>query len=353
LSKPKLWELDIVRAVAIAAVLLIHGTSSSRMDLPLGSRSSTFYFAINNLSIFAVPVFIFLSGLVLFYSYSDTWTVRRTPGFYRKRLQFILIPYLIWSVFYYIYNQWLDPTVKIHFSLSQFADLLPWGLAAYHLYFMVIIMQMYALFPLLISLVKLWRPLGRYLWLFGILVQAGYFVYRQFEDTPLQYGDRLFITYFAVFCIGGSIGMHYERFVGWLNRNIWWMTAAAASVGLVYLLITLQAFRGMRVEAWEYELMFNLYPTLVAMALIWIGRHCVENAPRLTAVLSSFGAASFGIYFTHVALMSYYGTLVSVPVGQAGYHIAVWGNILLIFTVPWAAVHLLKKVKGSWLLFGK
>lgn len=354
MSKPKLLELDIVRGIAIAAVLIIHATASSRVELPLGSQSHTFYFAINNLSYFPVQAFVLLSGLVLFYSYSDNWSVRRIPGFYRKRLQYILIPYLLWSCFYYLFDQWLNPEMTVHFSLSEYAKLLPWAEASYHLYFMAIIMQFYVLFPLLVTLVKLWRPLGRYLWLIGIVVQAAFSAYTQITNMSIPYGDRIFITYFALFCIGGSIGIYYERFVGWLNRNIWWVTAATAAAGFTFLLISLQAQYGYPFQSWQFELLFTGYPALVAISFIWIGRHWRASAPRWAGALSSLGAASFGIYFIHPALLGIYVMQTAgVAPGTWEYHAALWGSIALIVFVPWAIVHTLKRVKASWLLFGK
>src|SRR5438105_649855 len=69
-KKPKIVEIDIIRAIAILAVVVIHGTSNAVM-LPLGTVSQAVFFAVNRLSHFTVPVFIWVSGLVLFYSYYD------------------------------------------------------------------------------------------------------------------------------------------------------------------------------------------------------------------------------------------------------------------------------------------
>ncbi|MDF2723814.1 MAG: acyltransferase [Paenibacillus sp.] len=354
MSKPKLLELDIVRGIAIAAVLLIHATASSRVELPLGSYSHTLYFSINNLSYFPVQAFVLLSGLVLFYSYFDNWNVRRTLGFYRKRLQYILIPYLIWSCFYYLYDKWLNPEMTVTFSWPEFVRLLPWGEAGYHLYFMAIIMQLYAIFPLLISLIKLWRPLASYLWLIGIVAQAAFSFYTQYAHIAVPHGDRLFSTYFALFCIGGSIGMHYEKVMGWLNRNIWWFFAATVATGFTFLLLSLQAQYGTELPSWAFELLFNGYPAMVAISFTWIGRHWLTAAPRWSAALASLGAASFGIYFTHPSLLGIYALKTSgiVP-GTWEYHAALWGSIALIVIVPWAIVSSMKRVKAAWVLFGK
>jgi peptidoglycan/LPS O-acetylase OafA/YrhL len=356
MGKPKLKELDIVRAVAIIAVLLIHGTATSRVELSPGTRSHTFYFVVNNLSYFPVQAFILLSGLVLFYGYFDGWSLRRAPGFYRKRILYTGLPYVLWLFFYYLFGKWIDPTVPLQVKWPEFLRMIPWAesWSGYHLYFMIIILQMYALFPLLVTLARLWRPLGRYLWLFGVLVQAGFVVYRHEFNVEVDHLDRLFISYFALFCIGGSIGISYEAFVAWLNRNIWWVPAAAVAAGFVFTLFALLSeFSSIGLRWWEYDLLFTGYPVLVTFSVIWIGRHALDRLPRLYAALTSLGAASFGVYLTHPALLSFYSMHALVPPGHDGYHIAVWGGIILIMTVPWVLVRLLKSVKGSWILFGK
>jgi surface polysaccharide O-acyltransferase-like enzyme len=61
-DKQQIAELYIFRALAILAVLAIHGTSYPVAFL---EKTSSFYFAyvfINIFSKFAVPAFIFLSG---------------------------------------------------------------------------------------------------------------------------------------------------------------------------------------------------------------------------------------------------------------------------------------------------
>jgi len=108
MKRPKILEMDIVRSIAILAVVLIHTTADATMSLPKGSISQIIVFAVNEASQFAVPVFIFISGIVLFYRYYDSWDFKALAwSFYRKRIGSVLIPYLIWSFFYYIFYQWL------------------------------------------------------------------------------------------------------------------------------------------------------------------------------------------------------------------------------------------------------
>ncbi len=56
----------MVRALAILAVLVIHVTAQGTVTLPQTGLSGLAYLWANKISYFAVPLFIALSGLVLF-----------------------------------------------------------------------------------------------------------------------------------------------------------------------------------------------------------------------------------------------------------------------------------------------
>lgn len=93
-------ELNITRALAILAVLLIHSTSTPVTALSSDSKLYPFYVFFNISPKFAVPVFIFLSGFVLFYNYiQKDLTKELIKNFYKKRVTQILIPYLF---FFYL-----------------------------------------------------------------------------------------------------------------------------------------------------------------------------------------------------------------------------------------------------------
>lgn len=195
-SRPKLPEIDLIRAIAIIAVVLIHGTSSATL-LPIGSGSQAIFFILNKASLFTVPLFIWISGVVLFYTYYDRWEPGMSRVFWTKRLRRILIPYVLWSLFYYLFNQVMFHG-NIRFDLIYFIKLLISGNASYHLYYMVIIVQFYLLFPLLITVVRRSTWLRRGLIPIGIVIQAAAYAFHHGVHPIPEYAS-LFVSYTALF----------------------------------------------------------------------------------------------------------------------------------------------------------
>jgi len=307
-KKKKLLELDIVRAFAILAVLMIHNTSEATVELTAGSTSQILYLAMNKLSNFAVPVFIFISGLVLFYRYYDDWSGKQAFAFYLKRVKQVLFPYLIWSFFYYAYNQLVFEPDKFHINVSAFLDLLPWADASYHLYFMIIIVQFYLLFPVLLWLCRASAFVRSYLFLIGVAIQAGAYMYSRLVE-PIPNTPSLGITYFSLFALGGYLGMNYDRFTAWIDKHIGWVMPASVALGCSFMgLFVLKETRGIMFNNLWYEIIFNAYPMMAGMSFIWIGRLLLKRGPALSKILLSLGAVSYGIYLMHPAVLSYWRT---------------------------------------------
>jgi len=140
--KQNIRELDFLRAIAAFLVIAIH-VVSGRIN------TSKIAFAWDVAMISAVPIFIILSGYLLHYSYKDKEQLGFLD-FMKKRLSKIFIPYLIWTIIYMIYS--LNWNYKEIFTLGFIGKLLEnliLGKGFVHLYFMVIIIQLYFIYPLL------------------------------------------------------------------------------------------------------------------------------------------------------------------------------------------------------------
>lgn len=147
--KKYMIEFDYLRVFAALSVIAIHATGWYIYSLGTG-------YTWNQLMRYAVPSFIILSGLLLYNSDKDKSNFSYF-SFLSKRLNKILIPYLLWSIIYAFYNE-SQKLVEVRAEgwkfLHNLWNQLIYGTASYHLYFLFIIMQMYLIYPALRWLVK-------------------------------------------------------------------------------------------------------------------------------------------------------------------------------------------------------
>jgi fucose 4-O-acetylase-like acetyltransferase len=129
-------SFDALRGIAIIAVVAIHA-------IPWQEYKDYVILSYRQLLNFAVPVFLFISGY---------WSTKKPiisfedyKQFLIKRFSRILIPYLFWSVIYLTFED-----IKIHdFELDKTIIMLLTGKASVQFYFIILILQLYALTPLL------------------------------------------------------------------------------------------------------------------------------------------------------------------------------------------------------------
>ncbi|MFD0588111.1 acyltransferase [Paenibacillus sp. GCM10027627] len=350
--KKNIVELNVVKAIAILAVVLIHVTADPRGALKWGEVSAPFYLMANQLSMFAVPVFILINGLVLFYRYHDDWSYKQALTFYKKRIQYIVIPYLVWSAIYYMYRPFLN-TKTIYFDLKEYLALLPWGEAGYHTYFMVIVIQLYIMFPILMTIVKKLKFKPYHMVILGLVVKGIFYYINRYVDR-IEHAAALIPNYFIVFCVGAAIGMAYQSFSE-KYIQVWWTFGLAITVGFTYILAILSAQSGGYIGSLAYNILYNSYAVLMGISLIWIGKIVCDRSPSafVTKGLLGLGAASFGIYLIHPAILSTWGKFMKPELGSPYFHVYYLGTFLLVLALSWLIVHFTKKIKFSWLLWGR
>lgn len=101
-KESRITEIDFVRAFAIIGVLAVHATSFATIEMLPHQNSYPIYNFINIFMKFGTPIFIFLSSFVLFLSYFHKPINKSTLiSFYRRRLVYIIIPFLVFSTIYY------------------------------------------------------------------------------------------------------------------------------------------------------------------------------------------------------------------------------------------------------------
>ena len=142
--KVRVRELDYLRVFSMLAVIMIHVSSSYIFaESNFVFFGMNFAFILNQASRFAVPSFVFISGAAL-------GLKEENGGYFRQALPRsvkLLIPYIIWCALYCAKRG--EPI-----SPAGFAYGLLTGNFASHLYFSIVILQMYLLAPLLRKLLR-------------------------------------------------------------------------------------------------------------------------------------------------------------------------------------------------------
>lgn len=202
-------ELSLMNIFFCLTVIFIHINSEA---VNMANRSSMQYAAVYILwqaTSFVVYGFVFLSGIRQFINLKPKFNVRE---FYVKRMKTVLVPYLIWVVFYYIF----DCVTHVEaYNLHNLIYYMYSGDYIGHFYFVIIILQLYLLMPLWVCLFKKIHPMimipaaliitiafGRFLPDIIDVFKPGYYY---------RFADRAFTTYFVYWAAGAYIGMNYDK----------------------------------------------------------------------------------------------------------------------------------------------
>lgn len=148
--------IDKLRGICMLGVLGIHTGS---LALMCAAPNPHLYMFLEILSRYSVPAFFFISGYGLFCHYKPGRALNYRE-FIKKRFQSSGIPYLSWSLFYMVYFSTVVPGCIPWFSPLGLLHILFWGLACYHLYFMIILLWFYAFFPLFQKLMAFIQRIG-------------------------------------------------------------------------------------------------------------------------------------------------------------------------------------------------
>lgn len=148
--------IDKLRGICMLGVLGIHTGSLVLMSV---NPNLHLYMLLEILSRYSVPAFFFISGYGLFCHYKPGTEIKYRQ-FIKKRFQSSGVPYLSWSLFYMVYFSTVVPGCIPWFSPLGLLHILFWGLACYHLYFMIILLWFYAFFPLFQKLMGIMQRCG-------------------------------------------------------------------------------------------------------------------------------------------------------------------------------------------------
>lgn len=283
-------EIDLLKIAACFAVIAIHVSAMGVASPDVQGAAQMAALAVNGAMYFAVPVFIFLSGTGLMLRYGQQTLNFRS--YFRKRVSGIAIPYLGWSfTYYFIYAA----AGYYALDLANVASVAFLGMGEYHLYFVVILFQLYVLFPFLKQLLERVGPLP--------FLGAVMALHLAFTAAPpaLPYMDRIFVPYLIHFAVGMVVGAHYPRVVAYLQRHKW----AVAACFFVALILYVRS-RIVPPSLFVASLLWHGY-SLTAAAAGFAGAKGLLEATAISRFqdsLKAWSGATFYVYLGHPLLIA-------------------------------------------------
>ncbi len=230
-STNRLTEPDVLRTLALFGVIAQHILGSYSRRAGVGVIEATGISILFELVRFAVPMFVFLFGMMLVRS-----KPRKPLHYIGRRAWQLLWPYAIWSVLYFVMNGGLSA------PLTFFRQLLL-GSAGYHLWYVPMIFQFVLLAPLFTRLFARFDAMKRPAVGWMVLVGGSFAFLLLLESFRGSSGvtgwiwkhqTALFPAWMLYFSIGALCGRYYDAFCRWVKK-LWpaCLVVAAVAVGCI------------------------------------------------------------------------------------------------------------------------
>ncbi|WP_206830275.1 acyltransferase [Alicyclobacillus fructus] len=365
-KKSHLYEVDLMRACIILGVICVHVLSSfnvrtpdgSWMDVSSGILMMTFHFT--------REAFMFITGLVLFYTYYDR---PFTAGsFWKKRFLLIAIPYIAWTAIYILFQgtflkgfEWTAPCL-VHTFLTSLATA-----NQYFLYFLLVSMQLYLVFPLMVRWLRRSNRYHLVIAVVAFFIEVGIMIWNQASlqfvnvyQLPgwlrvlVRYRDRDLLTYEFWFIAGAMFAIYYPRLKAWATAHgrllFWtWVGMWCLLCGIYFINRDVFHLTGGRIVDTLQPVMV---PYSLAVALVlwriglgWQARRARGLMPRASRFIRFFGSVSFGIFLIHPIALRFVELLadrIHAPLPVQYAMLPVW--IALTYVSSGVAAYLIGKI---------
>ena len=301
-------EISCLNAAFCIMVILLHLLSDPVTGYAPGSWQHVLTYVPWKLFSVAVYGFIFLSGVKLFLPSARPFQLGR---FYRRRAMTILLPYLIAVTVYLLA---FAAAYHYRYDLATLLRCYLLGQAASHFYFVVIVIQFYALMPLWRLLLRRVDPLT------GVVVMLLFqLLFRELlrvvlslavPDYRLMYQDRVFTRYVGIWVCGCYAGSRYEAFLALLRRNRWLLLTCGL---LAAVCNTWLSYHAEVYALWTtaLDLMQVTYVLFAVLALYVLADAWVRRGHGAGKRLERFDRVTYHVYLYHMLVLLMAGSLMT------------------------------------------
>lgn len=279
--KSKNNEIQLLRALAIIAVVCIH-------TCPLG-MSQVFIRPFIN---FAVALFVFLSGYLTRIENSD-WV-----SFYKRRINRVLIPYIIWTSLYTLYDTLLGAA-----TISLIPINLVFASARGHLYYIPVYIGLVLITPFLGRLIK--SRFHHIAWTIAPIYIIFTFYTRfipqiQIDPVVLNILDLCFFGWFSYYYLGILLGNNLcQRKWSPILLCVLLVISLLMQISEAYVIYNKFNFTNCGTQVKLSTLLTNMIFLLVVYVFLSTNKISIKSN-----FLRKIGDYSFGIYLSHILIIN-------------------------------------------------
>lgn len=303
-KKERINSLDVIRTIAVLAVVMIHVSAM----FVVNTEGNVEIFLIGNIfdsiSRIGVPLFVMVSGALML-DENKQITLKQIIF---KYLLNIIILFLVWSIFYSIFNNVLIPFVKKE-TINIKSVIISIFNGNYHMWYLFMIVGLYLITPILRLFVKKENS-GIILWFvflslfFQFLVPVIDFLANlntafTFIHTLLDKIDLDFVGGFTTYYLLGW----YIAHVGF-NKKAQTCLYIMGGISIVATIIATQIFPTQYGNTYSN---MNILILLYSVAVFLLIFNTYKKGTKLDIFFENTSSLAFGVYIIHPFLLSVYG----------------------------------------------
>jgi poly(3-hydroxybutyrate) depolymerase/peptidoglycan/LPS O-acetylase OafA/YrhL len=304
-SRPHIVAFDLIRLIIMVFVVSVHTLAfgGGPVTMSIGAVTTIFHTS--------RELFLLLTALVLTYNYGHRDQLK-AGRFWRRRFWLVVPAYVTWSAIYYA----ADGRARGAFPAAFLHDLQDAG-ARYHLYFLLVSMQIYLLFPVVRWVLK--KTERYHAWLFGVAlgyqvwlsIGLHYKVGRQGNGLVAQFlngaGQGYWVDTYVFYVVAGALaGWHFERLCAFTRRSlrsgrrVALVAAAGVAAGIGVYLTETEVFGATPDSASAVFQPVVIFEALAfGWALLGAGLRWSDRGAPGRKFCAAGSASSFGIYLAH------------------------------------------------------
>ncbi|GAA3580391.1 acyltransferase [Amycolatopsis ultiminotia] len=354
-KSPHLRQLDLFRVLTFALVIFMHVLVATTYPQDVVADALEGPLHLTREAFFALTTF------VLVFQYRSrplaAWK------FWRRRVPLVAVPYVVWSVIYWAYSMLTSPQPvgPLPGQLRALAIEIATGSAWYHLYFLLVTLQVYLLFPVVVKVLGVVRRRPWTVLAVSGVLQIAITLFLSYPPESVDYVTvtRFFVTllpYQFYSVLGAVAAVHFETMHGWLREHRGWVVAGlVAALALTETGYFVSVHNGLWPELAADAFRPYLVPWCVAAiaGLYVLGTRWADGKRRGERVVSWAVERSFAVFLSHPIALALLAPLISFIGDRYG---APWTTLALypsVVALTFVIVVVLRRLPWSKALTGR